>query len=126
MAPPTVSTSRKRPIKVEPGGSSGYGEKRPKTAKKQEASGEELKEQFLSLFSEEEYEDGVPNGQLKNIFGEKGLDKVVPIINDLLKEARLTMSKMDGNEKELYYRLVPEEIAVKFAGLDSGARLVYV
>lgn len=35
------------------------------------------------------------------------------------------MSKMEGTG-ELYYKLVPEEIATKFAGLDPNARLVYV
>mmetsp|Transcript_17933 Transcript_17933/g.34150 ORF Transcript_17933/g.34150 Transcript_17933/m.34150 type:complete len:336 (+) Transcript_17933:92-1099(+) len=137
MAPPEVSTSsgRKRgaPIKVESSPSPlSAAKKKPrlKPTKEEEANvsnntDEELKERFISLFSQEQYEDGVSNSQLKAMFGAEGLAKLVPIINELSRESRLVMSKMEGNEKELFYKLVSEEVASKFAGLDPSARLVY-
>ena len=128
MAPPAAAaSSRKRgaPIKVEsspppPGGAA----KKKSRVKKDEASTEELKERFISLFSQDQYEDGVSNSQLKSIFGVETVTQLVPIINDLSRESRLVMSKMEGNEKELFYKLVSEEVATKFAGLDPSARLV--
>lgn len=92
------------------------------TKKEEAASNEELKEQFISLFSEPQYEDGISNAQLKAVFGEK-ISTLVPIINHLSRESRITMSKMEGSD-ELFYKLVSEEIASKFAGLEPSARLV--
>ena len=139
MGPPEVpaSSSRKRgaPIKVESSPpplsstNAAAAKKKPRltptTKEEVEAStDEELKERFISLFSQEQYEDGVSNSQLKSIFGTEGLTQLVPIINELSRESRLVMSKMEGNEKELFYKLVSEEVASKFAGLDPSARLV--
>ena len=106
---PTSTTAKKPKVKQE---------------EKAETSDEELREQFISLFSEEQYEEGISNKQLKGIFGAEGLTRLVPIINELSKESRLIMSKMEGNDQDLFYKLVSEEIASKFAGLDANARLV--
>ena len=128
----SASNSRKRgaPIKVEssPSVSATSAPKRLKIIAEEKAADvtadDELKERFISLFSEVQYEDGVSNSQLKAIFGTDGLTKLVPIINELSRESRLVMSKMEGNEKELFYKLVSEEVASKFSGLDPSARLV--
>lgn len=86
-----------------------------------------IKERFISLFSETQYEDGIANAQLKEIFGPQGLAELVPVINELLAASRLVMSKIDGKDnKDIIYKLVPEEIASKFVGLDPSAKLVYV
>lgn len=136
MAPSTASSSsRKRgiPIKVETSQAPRSKKTRTSTdhsdgdAVQQEddnnsVSAQELKERFISLFSQEEYKDGLSNTQLKSIFGEVGYQSLVPIINNLAKESRLNMSKL--NEQELFYKLVSEEVAKKFVGLDPSARLV--
>lgn len=58
---------------------------------------------------------------MKETFGEEYL-QLVPIINDLTQKARLVMSKKGD---ELYYTLVSDETAAKWAGLDLTARMVY-
>ena len=58
---------------------------------------------------------------MKEKFGEEYLH-LVPIINDLTQKARLVMSKKGD---ELYYTLVSDETAAKWAGLDLTARMVY-
>ena len=82
---------------------------------------EDLKERFIVLFSQEQYKDGVSNSQLESIFGHQHV-KLIPVINELSQQSRITMSMLDG--KELFYKLVPEEVASKFAGLDANAHLV--
>lgn len=62
------------------------------------------------------------NSQLKAKFPGEQYIHLVPIINALTKEARLIMSKTGD---ELIYKLVNEETASKFVGLDVQARLVY-
>jgi DNA-directed RNA polymerase III subunit RPC6 len=82
-----------------------------------------LREEFISLFSKSPYQqNGITNSQLKSTFSGERYVHLVPIINDLTREARLSMSKLDN---ELVYKLVNEDTAAKFAGLDVQARMVY-
>ena len=82
---------------------------------------ESLKQEFIALFSDPQYKHGVSNSQLKNIF--KGRYSNLPLIlNDFIKESRLTMSKVGS---ELYYNFVAQELASRFTGLDVSARMVY-
>ena len=120
------SMPTKRTIaKIEPGAHGAQAPKRSRHAAsvKQEGSdsGEDLKERFIDLFSQEQYKDGVSNSQLESIFGHQHV-KLIPVINELSQQSRITMSMLDG--KELFYKLVPEEVASKFAGLDANAHLV--
>jgi DNA-directed RNA polymerase III subunit RPC6 len=67
-------------------------------------------------------QNGITNSQLKAAFPGDKYTHLAPIINTLTKEARLIMSKIDS---ELHYKLVNEETASKFAGMDVQARMVY-
>ena len=119
----------KRPVKIEPGAASAAPpSKRAKAVKTEpgasadEASrNEDLKERFILLFSEEQYKNGISNAQLRSIFGDEHT-KLVPIINTLSQQQRINISMLD--ETELFYKLVSEEVASKFAGLDPSAHLV--
>lgn len=81
-----------------------------------------LRHEFISLFSEPVNENGLSNDDLKANFGEEKYFQLVPIINDLTQESRLSMCKKGS---QLVYKLVKEELAEKFSGLDNSARLVY-
>ena len=110
-------------VKIEPVGSATVATKKARVAKS--VSDEELKEIFMSLFSEEKYAEGISNTELKDKFGKEILGRLVPIINELSQESRLIMSKSEGSgETDLFYKLVSEEFASKFAGLEPNARLV--
>ena len=80
----------------------------------------QLKDEFIGLFTSK-YQHGLSNSELKKIFGER-YSQLPLIINDLIKESRLSMSKV-GNE--LFYNLIAADVASKFAGLDVSARMVY-
>lgn len=82
-----------------------------------------LKEQFVALFSEPQYLHGISGSSLKERFGEN-YTKLVPIINELTAESRLNMAQV-GGDSELFYTLVSSDVASKFLGLDAQARLVY-
>jgi DNA-directed RNA polymerase III subunit RPC6 len=93
-----------------------------------------MKERFLNVFTLPEYQNGIANSALKEMFGETDYISLAPVINELIGQSRLTMSKINtpnntnGNgttTTELYYQLVSNEIAAKFYGLDVAARLVY-
>lgn len=81
-----------------------------------------LKDQFIDLFSQPEYKGGISNATLKQKFGAT-YTKLPPIINELTKASRLVMSRSGKNE--LYYTLVSADLATKFNGLDTSARMVY-
>ena len=84
---------------------------------------EKLRQEFIDFFSKPEYhQNGISNLQLKAKFPGEQYIHLVPIINALTKESRLIMSKTGD---ELHYKLVNEETASKFAGLDVEAHLVY-
>jgi DNA-directed RNA polymerase III subunit RPC6 len=98
-----------------------------------------MKERFLNVFTLPEYKNGISNSALKEMFGEADYISLAPVINELIGQSRLTMSKINtsninnstgssshnGATTELYYQLVSNEIAAKFYGLDVAARLVY-
>mmetsp|Transcript_20527 Transcript_20527/g.31145 ORF Transcript_20527/g.31145 Transcript_20527/m.31145 type:complete len:323 (+) Transcript_20527:99-1067(+) len=79
-----------------------------------------LRKEFLDLFAKKT-PNGISNTQLKHKFGMR-YGELPMIINDLIKEARLTMSKVGI---ELYYNIIREDVASKFSGLDVQARMVY-
>jgi hypothetical protein len=105
----SVGASRQGPsatIKQDPGDESGA-----------------LRQEFIDIFSEPLHQtSGVSNGALKAKFGEQRYILLAPIINDLTRQSRLTMSRVGP---ELYYHLVSDAVASKFAGLDVQARMVY-
>ena len=129
-APSKGSTSRKK-IKT------GATLKRPATLKQEDASGddrsavveserqtESLKDRFIKLFSDPKFASGISNSVLKAHFGPSKYTELAPIINDLVKESRLDMSKATGSN-ELFYSLLTDEVAAKFQGLDATARMVF-
>lgn len=84
------------------------------------AEQEKLRERFIALFADTNHE--VSNRSLKETFGDSEYLQLVPIINELTQKARLIMSKKGD---ELYYTLVSDETAAKWAGLDLTARMVF-
>ncbi len=80
----------------------------------------QLRDEFIGLFKDK-YQHGLSNSELKKIFGDR-YNQLPAIINDLIKESRLGMSKV-GNE--LFYNFIAADLASKFAGLDVSARMVY-
>lgn len=87
------------------------------------SSSDGIRDEFMDLFHSPEYQNGISNNALKVKFGEGKYMKLVPVINELMKDARLTISR--GTGEELVYSLVSDELASKLMGLDMQARLVY-
>jgi DNA-directed RNA polymerase III subunit RPC6 len=87
-----------------------------------EDSPDNIRDRFIELFEDPTFENGIPNSVLKQKFGPKDYLKLAPIINELVQSSRLTMSKLGD---ELRYKLVSDDIASKFVGLDMSARMVY-
>eukprot|EP00548_Thalassiothrix_antarctica_P015302 CAMPEP_0194166192 /NCGR_PEP_ID=MMETSP0154-20130528/1858_1 /TAXON_ID=1049557 /ORGANISM="Thalassiothrix antarctica, Strain L6-D1" /LENGTH=284 /DNA_ID=CAMNT_0038876783 /DNA_START=92 /DNA_END=943 /DNA_ORIENTATION=+ len=81
-----------------------------------------LKEKFIKTFDEPAYSSGISNNALKKKFKGELYSRLVPIINELTKASRLTMSKAGD---VLFYTLVAEDVATKFKGLDVTVRMVY-
>jgi DNA-directed RNA polymerase III subunit RPC6 len=81
-----------------------------------------LRELFISLFADPKYESGITNSQMKALFPGDKYRHLVPIINTLTRQSRLTMSAVGD---ELIYNLVSDELAQKMSGLDVKARMVY-
>jgi len=84
---------------------------------------DDLRSEFMNLFHSDQYRNGISNNDLKKKFGEGKYKKLVAVINELMKDARLTISR--GNGEELIYSLVSDELASKLTGLDMQGRLVY-
>ncbi|KAK1742782.1 DNA-directed RNA polymerase III subunit RPC6 [Skeletonema marinoi] len=83
-----------------------------------------LRKEFLQLLSAPQYKGrGVANSALKAHFGDK-YTQLVPIINELTRASRLTMSKANG-ENEVYFSLLSAVEASKMQGLDAHSKLVY-
>ena len=63
---------------------------------------------------------------LKSHF-ESRYPELVPIINDLTRASRLTMSKLASKtgEAEVYFSLISAEEATKLQGLDAPSKMVY-
>lgn len=110
--PITAGAARSVPIKPDP-------EQTPTNSNANNEQ-EQLRERFIALFSEQQ--EGVSNKALKATFGDEQYLQLVPIINELTRQSRLVMSKVGD---ELYYALVSDETAQKWAGLDTTARMVY-
>jgi DNA-directed RNA polymerase III subunit RPC6 len=145
MPPPPFVASRKRPAasSVSAGGGSkkiraGYAHVKQEdsfaaafadapatsTAETTTTKGGNIKERFLQVFSNAEYKNGISNSVLKEFFGETEYIALAPVINELIGQSRLTMSKIAGRG-ELFYQLVSSEVAQQFQGLDVSARMVY-
>lgn len=137
MAPP----SRKRPPAVEIGSSRskkirpGYAQVKREVGGAAQSSAApltdaELKQQsicerFLQVFENPEYRtSGISNSVLKEIFGDADYLGLAPIINKLVGESRLSMSR-SAVTNELCYTLKSEELAQQMAGLDAAAKMVY-
>ena len=83
-----------------------------------------LRKEFLQLLSAPQHKGrGVANSALKSHFGDK-YALLVPIINELTRVSRLTMSKANG-ETEVYFSLLSAAEASKMQGLDAHSKLVY-
>lgn len=83
-----------------------------------------LRKEFLQLLSAPQYKGrGVANSALKSHFGDN-YAHLVPIINELTRASRLTMSKANG-ENEVYFSLLSAAEASKMQGLDAPSKLVY-
>lgn len=81
-----------------------------------------VKARFEALLNEARYKAGAPNKVIQEKFSTKEEQKfLVEVINELSRESRLQMSKMDN---QLFYTLVDEEVAQKYQGLDANDRLV--
>lgn len=85
----------------------------------------ELQTRFIALLSETEHKKGISNSTLKSHFGTE-YPNLVPIINELTRSSKLTMSKSNsGGTPEVYFSLITEEEATKLEGLDAHSKMVY-
>jgi DNA-directed RNA polymerase III subunit RPC6 len=87
------------------------------------AAKQAAREKFTALFQTAQYAAGIPNTSLKVEFTDPNeLNLAVQVINEMLAESRLQMSKTSSGE--LFYTMIDEEVAAKYAGLDVAAKLV--
>mmetsp|Transcript_34292 Transcript_34292/g.67419 ORF Transcript_34292/g.67419 Transcript_34292/m.67419 type:complete len:362 (+) Transcript_34292:97-1182(+) len=94
-----------------------------------------LRSDFIAMFSEPQSiaSGGVANSELKERLGDEKYRRLVPVINDLLRQNRLEMTKRIGpssglrgkNEEEMVYVLISEDLAAKFDSLDMNHKMVY-
>ena len=71
----------------------------------------DIHDEFLQIL--ESNANGISNDELKEHFGDR-FPSLVTVINDFLKMNRIQLLQQGD---ALFYRLIKEEIAVKFAGL---------
>jgi len=88
-----------------------------------------LYDEFISLLSKPQYKGrGIANSSLKPHFDTR-YAQLVPIINELTRASRLTMSKgtssINPEETEVYFSLLTAEEATKLQGLDAQSKMVY-
>ncbi len=92
------------------------------------ATNHQLNDEFIRLLSNPRHKNkGIANSALKAHFGSQYPD-LVPIINELTRTSRLTMSKLTSTktgESEVYFSLLSVEEASKLRGLDASSKLVY-
>lgn len=85
--------------------------------------------EFIQLLSAPQYKGkGIANSALKSHFGDDRYPRLVPVINELTRASRLTMSKGASEttgEQEVYFSLLSAEEATKLQGLDSSSKMVY-
>lgn len=85
----------------------------------------ELQARFIELLSQPEHKKGITNSTLKAHFS-SDYSNLVPIINELTRSSKLTMSKMNtGGTAEVSFSLITEEEATKLEGLDAPSKMVY-
>ena len=95
------------------------------------SSSSSLQDEFVQLLSQPQFRGGkgIANMSLKAHFGDEQYPQLVPIINDLMKQSRLTMSKTQpahpNDQPEVYFALLSSEEATKLLGLDGQAKMVY-
>jgi DNA-directed RNA polymerase III subunit RPC6 len=82
------------------------------------------KEKFLSILNDPKYARGAPGKEVqKHFVGKQQQDLLVKVINELSMASRIQLTK-DPSTGELFYILIDENVAVKYAGLDVQAKLV--
>ena len=91
-----------------------------------------LYDEFIQLLSDPRYKGkGIANSALKSHFGDDRYPRLVPVINELNRASRLTMSKgasrtgVPGETSEVYFSLLSAEEATKLQGLDASSKMVY-
>lgn len=85
----------------------------------------DLQSRFVSLLSQPEHKKGISNSSLKTHFTTE-YSNLVPIINELTRSSKLTMSKINtGGTTEVIFSLITEEEATKLEGLDAPSKMVY-
>ena len=95
------------------------------------SSSSSLQDEFVQLLSQPQFRGGkgIANMSLKAHFGDEQYPKLVPIINELMKQSRLTMSRSQpahpNDQPEVYFALLSTEEATKLLGLDGQAKMVY-
>ena len=82
----------------------------------------QLEQEFIHMFQEPQYKDGVSSNTLKEKFGETKYPHLVGVINKLMKASKLNISRLGG---ELFYQLVSDDLASKLSGLDETSKMVY-
>lgn len=108
-----------------------------KTTSSSSKNNNPLYDEFIQLLSNPQYKGrGISNSQLKSHFDTK-YSQLVPIINELTRASRLTMSKgtpssnnssmnnAGGESSEVYFSLLSEDEATKLHGLDASSKMVY-
>jgi len=83
---------------------------------------QKLEQEFISMFQEPVYRDGISSSTLKSKFGESRYPLLVGVINKLMKASKLNISRLGD---ELFYQLVSDDLATKLSGLDETSRMVY-
>jgi DNA-directed RNA polymerase III subunit RPC6 len=85
---------------------------------------ESVRERFIALLSEPKNKAGVSNKNIQAEFND-ALERnfLAEVINELSRESRLHMSK-SGIDNQLFYKIVAQEVAQRYQGLDVSAKLV--
>lgn len=86
-----------------------------------------LYEEFIRLLSNPEFKGkGIANSALKSHFDTR-YPELVPIINELTRASRLTMTRSTSKtgESEVCFSLLSAEEATKLQGLDAPSKMVY-
>jgi len=113
-----VSTARK----------GGVGDAPKSPASSSSSASAPLYQEFIQLLSAPQYKGkGIANSSLKAHFGEDKYPSLVPIINELTRASRLTMSKGTNyaGESEVYFSILSSEEATKLQGLDGPSKMAY-
>lgn len=82
----------------------------------------ELESRLLDMLKREP--EGLTDAQITAAFGTKDYKKLVPVINALSNQNRLTFVNL-GAGKGVLFKLVDEEIAQKLGGLTTEMMMVY-